>query len=44
LVESNVILQKVVMDLGGVVSSHNGPPESWRVGAGGNSTMTKRWL
>jgi hypothetical protein len=39
LVESNVILQKVVMDLGGVVYSHNGPPESWRVGANGNSTM-----
>lgn len=39
LVESNVILQKVVMDLGGVVYSHNGPPESYRVGAGGNSTM-----
>jgi hypothetical protein len=39
LVESNVILQKVVMDLGGVVYSHNGPPESWRVGAHGNSTM-----
>jgi len=42
LVESNVILQKVVMDLGGVVASHNGPPESWRVGMGGNSTMTRR--
>jgi hypothetical protein len=38
LVESNVILQKIVMDLGGVVYSHNGPPESWRVGAQGNST------
>ncbi|KAF2822526.1 hypothetical protein CC86DRAFT_469866 [Ophiobolus disseminans] len=37
LVESNVILQKVVLDLGGVVSSHNGPPESYRVV--GNSTM-----
>lgn len=35
LVESNVILQKVVMDLGGVVYSHNGPPESFRVGIGG---------
>lgn len=37
LVESNVILQKIVMDLGGVVYSHNGPPESWR--AGGNGMM-----
>jgi len=36
LLEANVILQKVVMDLGGVVYSHNGPPESYRVG--GNST------
>jgi hypothetical protein len=44
LVESNVILQKVVIDLGGVVYSHNGPPESYRVGAGGNSTMAKRSL
>jgi hypothetical protein len=32
LVEANVILQKVVLDLGGVVYSHNGPPESYRVG------------
>jgi hypothetical protein len=38
LVEANVILQKVVLDLGGVVYSHNGPPESYRVG-GGNSTQ-----
>jgi hypothetical protein len=38
LVESNVILQKIVMDLGGVVYSHNGPPESWRAGAHGNGT------
>ncbi|CAN9225288.1 unnamed protein product [Alternaria alternata] len=38
LVEANVILQKVVLDLGGVVYSHNGPPESYRVG-GGNATM-----
>lgn len=37
LVESNVILQKVVVDLGGVVGSHNGPGESWRVG--GNGTV-----
>lgn len=37
LVEANVVLQKVVLDLGGVVYSHNGPPESWRVG-GGNGT------
>ncbi|KAF2730931.1 hypothetical protein EJ04DRAFT_28389 [Polyplosphaeria fusca] len=37
LVEANVILQKVVVDLGGVGYSHNGPPESWRVG--GNHTM-----
>ncbi|KAF2644559.1 hypothetical protein P280DRAFT_174608 [Massarina eburnea CBS 473.64] len=36
LVEANVVLQKVVLDLGGVVGSHNGPPESWRVG--GNVT------
>ncbi|CAA9961200.1 Glycoside hydrolase family 115 protein [Pyrenophora teres f. maculata] len=33
LVEANVVLQKVVLDLGGVVGSHNGPPESFRVGA-----------
>jgi hypothetical protein len=39
LVEANVVLQKVVLDLGGVVYSHNGPPESYRVG---NSTMEKR--
>ena len=32
LVEANVVLQKVVLDLGGVVGSHNGPPESYRVG------------
>ena len=38
LVEANVIFQKVVLDLGGVVYSHNGPPESYRVG-GGNSTV-----
>jgi hypothetical protein len=44
LVESNVILQKVVMDLGGVVASHNGPPESFRVGAGGNATVARRWM
>jgi hypothetical protein len=44
LVESNVILQKVVMDLGGVVYSHNGPPESYRIGAGGNSTVARRSL
>ncbi|KAF1833840.1 hypothetical protein BDW02DRAFT_598677 [Decorospora gaudefroyi] len=37
LVEANVVLQKVYMDLGGVVYAHNGPPESYRVG--GNSTM-----
>lgn len=37
LVEANVILQKVVVDLGGVMPSHNGPPESWRVG--GNATV-----
>ncbi|OAG02312.1 uncharacterized protein CC84DRAFT_1198486 [Paraphaeosphaeria sporulosa] len=36
LVEANVVLQKLVMDLGGVQYSHNGPPESYRVG--GNST------
>jgi hypothetical protein len=34
LVEANVVLQKVVVDLGGVVYSHNGPPESVRVGNG----------
>jgi hypothetical protein len=44
LVEANVILQKVVLDLGGVVYSHNGPPESFRVGGGsaGNSTSLRR--
>ncbi|KAL5387530.1 hypothetical protein PMIN02_008067 [Paraphaeosphaeria minitans] len=31
LVEANVVLQKLVMDLGGVQYSHNGPPESYRV-------------
>lgn len=44
LVEANVILQKVILDLGGVVSSHNGPPESFRVGASGNGTAAKRHL
>jgi hypothetical protein len=44
LVESNVILQKVVLDLGGVKESHNGPPESYRVGNGGNSTVVRRHL
>ena len=37
LVEANVVVQKVVVDLGGVRTSHNGPPESWRVG-GENQT------
>jgi hypothetical protein len=40
--EANVILQKVVVDLGGVVPSHNGPPESYRVG--GNTTVARRHL
>lgn len=40
LVEANVILQKVVLDLGGVVYSHNGPPESYRVQSG-KATSTK---
>lgn len=45
LVEANVILQKVVLDLGGVVYSHNGPPESYRVGGGSsNSTVSRRHL
>jgi hypothetical protein len=38
LVEANVVLQKVVVDLGGVMNSHNGPPESWRFGGSGNKT------
>jgi hypothetical protein len=38
LVEANVILQKVVVDLGAVAYSHNGPPESFRVG-GNNTTV-----
>ncbi|KAF2469103.1 uncharacterized protein BDR25DRAFT_343900 [Lindgomyces ingoldianus] len=44
LVEPGVVLEKVVLDLGGVVASHNGPPESWRVGGsrGGNGTV-RRW-
>ena len=42
LVEANVILQKVVLDLGGVVYSHNGPPESYRVRGPSNSTMSRR--
>ncbi|KAF2177104.1 glycoside hydrolase family 115 protein [Zopfia rhizophila CBS 207.26] len=44
LVEPGVVLQKVVIDLGGVVSSHNGPVESYRVGGNStNSTMVRRW-
>ena len=39
LVEADVVLQKVVLDLGGVKYSHNGPPESFRVG-GGNGTVS----
>ncbi|KAF2010653.1 glycoside hydrolase family 115 protein [Aaosphaeria arxii CBS 175.79] len=42
LVEPNVVLQKVVLDLGGVVYSHNGPPESFRVGR--NGTAARRDL
>jgi hypothetical protein len=42
LVEANVILQKVVMDLGGVAYSHNGPPESYHFG--GNSSVAARQL
>lgn len=42
LVEANVILQKVVMDLGGVVTSHNGPPESFRAGGSGSNATTLR--
>lgn len=44
LVEANVNLQKVVVDLGGVVYSHNGPPESYRVGGSANSTVVRRHL
>lgn len=46
LVESNVVLQKVVMDLGGVRESHNGPPESHMIGSGhgGNGTVWRRNL
>jgi hypothetical protein len=40
LVEANVVLQKVVLDLGGVATSHNGPPESYRIG--GNATVAGR--
>ena len=40
LVEANVVLQKVVLDLGGVVKSHNGPPESYRIGGGSSSNST----
>lgn len=43
LVEANVLLQRVVVDLGGVVYSHNGPPESYRVGGGGAGNGTARW-
>ncbi|RMZ68479.1 glycoside hydrolase family [Pyrenophora seminiperda CCB06] len=35
LVEANVVLQRVVVDLGGVGGSHNGPEESWRKEGGG---------
>lgn len=46
LVEANVVVQKVVVDLGGVRESHNGPPESWRLGgnSSGNSTVARRRL
>ncbi|KAF2265522.1 hypothetical protein CC78DRAFT_599147 [Lojkania enalia] len=45
LVEANVILQKIVMDLGGVAYSHNGPPESYKVvGSAGNATVVRRHL
>lgn len=40
LVEANVVLQKVVVDLGGLMTSHNGPEESFRVGEGGNGTVS----
>lgn len=40
LVEANIVLQKVVLDLGGVVYSHNGPPESYRVGGGSSNTTS----
>ncbi|KAH7030226.1 hypothetical protein B0J12DRAFT_322533 [Macrophomina phaseolina] len=33
LLEPGVVLQKVVLDLGGVRESYLGPPESWRAGA-----------
>lgn len=39
LVEANVVLQRVVLDLGGVRPSHNGPPESWSVGAGNGTAV-----
>lgn len=41
-VEANVNIQKIILDLGGVVKSHTGPPESYRIG--GNSTVIRRHL
>ena len=41
LVEPGVVLQKIVLDLGGVAQSYLGPPESFRVG-GGNGTVAHR--
>lgn len=45
LAEPGVVLQKIVLDLGGVLPSYLGPPESYRVGngtAGANSMMRAR--
>ena len=43
LVEANVVLQRVVVDLGGVTASYLGPPESYRIGAGGGVNSTGWW-
>lgn len=41
LLEANMVLQKIVLDLGGVVYSHNGPPESYSVGRNGGDARVE---
>jgi len=35
------VLQKIVLDLGGVVYSHNGPPEGHSVGRDGDNARVE---